>query len=218
MPADGKWDLTWRLNLILLTCRIWWAPNNASRWQMGFKHRTLVAVMTWLVIRQFRNRGSIPSKDKGFSRLHIVQTSFGAHRASIQRVPWVNRPEREADHPPPYSAEDKNAWNYTSQHPLYVSQGVETNCSIFTLTLYLLTWRIWWAPNNASKWQMGFNLAFRGLTEEWFKTFRSVRIWSYIQNTFCKNIVVFFRLFLQYSLFVNNSTIRRYDPSYWHSR
>jgi hypothetical protein len=24
------------LTLILLTCRIWWASNNASRWQMGF--------------------------------------------------------------------------------------------------------------------------------------------------------------------------------------
>jgi len=36
MPADGRWDLTWRLNLVLLTWRIWWAPNNASRWQMGF--------------------------------------------------------------------------------------------------------------------------------------------------------------------------------------
>ena len=31
------------------------------------------------------------------------------------------------------------------------------------LTLILLTWRIWWAPNNASKWQMGFNLAFKVL-------------------------------------------------------
>jgi len=28
------------------------------------------------------------------------------------------------------------------------------------LTLILLTWRVWWAPNNASKWQMGFNSAF----------------------------------------------------------
>ena len=27
----------------------------------------------------------------------------------------------------------------------------------------LLTLRIWWAPNNASKWQMGFNSAFKGL-------------------------------------------------------
>jgi len=32
MPADGRWDLT----LILLTWRIWWAANNASRLQIGF--------------------------------------------------------------------------------------------------------------------------------------------------------------------------------------
>jgi hypothetical protein len=29
-------------------------------------------------------------------------------------------------------------------------------------TLILLTWSIGWAPNNAGKWQMGFNLAFKG--------------------------------------------------------
>ena len=33
------------------------------------------------------------------------------------------------------------------------------------LTLYLLTWRIWWAPNNASKGHMGFNSAFKGLKQ-----------------------------------------------------
>jgi hypothetical protein len=32
-----------------------------------------------------------------------------------------------------------------------------------TLTLILLMWWIWWAPNNSSKWQMGFNSAFQGL-------------------------------------------------------
>jgi len=31
------------------------------------------------------------------------------------------------------------------------------------LTLILLTRRIWWSPNNASRWQMGFNSAFKGL-------------------------------------------------------
>jgi len=31
------------------------------------------------------------------------------------------------------------------------------------LTLILLTWRIWCAPNRARKWQMGFNLVFKGL-------------------------------------------------------
>jgi len=34
----------------------------------------------------------------------------------------------------------------------------------FQLTLILLTWKIWWAPNNARKWQMAFNLAFKGLS------------------------------------------------------
>jgi hypothetical protein len=34
------------------------------------------------------------------------------------------------------------------------------------LSLILLTWRIWWAPNNANKWQMGFNWAGKGLTRE----------------------------------------------------
>ena len=32
-----------------------------------------------------------------------------------------------------------------------------------SLTRILLTWRIWWASNNASRWQMGFNSAFKGL-------------------------------------------------------
>jgi len=31
------------------------------------------------------------------------------------------------------------------------------------LTLILLTWRIRWAPNNARKWQTGFNTAFKVL-------------------------------------------------------
>jgi len=33
----------------------------------------------------------------------------------------------------------------------------------YLLTPILLTWRIRWAPNNASKWQIGFNSAFKGL-------------------------------------------------------
>jgi hypothetical protein len=39
------------------------------------------------------------------------------------------------------------------------------------LTLILLTWRKWWASNNASKWQMGFNSAFKGLI---YVTWRTV--------------------------------------------
>jgi hypothetical protein len=35
------------------------------------------------------------------------------------------------------------------------------------LSLIPLTWRIWWAPNNASRWQMGFTSAFKGLNRRW---------------------------------------------------
>jgi hypothetical protein len=31
------------------------------------------------------------------------------------------------------------------------------------VTLYLLMWRIWWAPNNSNKEQVGFSSAFKGL-------------------------------------------------------
>jgi len=37
---------------------------------------------------------------------------------------------------------------------------------LWYLTLILLTWRMWWAPNNASTWQMGFNSAFKGLSSQ----------------------------------------------------
>jgi hypothetical protein len=37
------------------------------------------------------------------------------------------------------------------------------HCSGSLLTHILLTWSIGWAPNNASKWQMEFKLAFKGL-------------------------------------------------------
>ena len=43
------------------------------------------------------------------------------------------------------------------------------------LTVILLTWRIWWTTNNTSKWQIGFNWAFKVLnsTEKKTQTFRA---------------------------------------------
>ena len=43
------------------------------------------------------------------------------------------------------------------------SEGLSGFPNYQRLTLILLKWRIWWAPNNASKWRMGFNWAFKGL-------------------------------------------------------
>jgi hypothetical protein len=42
-------------------------------------------------------------------------------------------------------------------------QKREENTFKTILTLILLTWTIWRAPTNASKWRMGFNSAFKGL-------------------------------------------------------
>jgi len=47
-------------------------------------------------------------------------------------------------------------------HGMSSIKSIQTICrnSFSHLTLNPLTWKIWWAPNNASRWQMGFNSAF----------------------------------------------------------
>jgi hypothetical protein len=55
-------------------------------------------------------------------------------------------------------------------------------------------WRIRWAPNNASKWQMGFNLAFKGLrsllVRSWLG-FQEWRIREYaISNAWLRDYVI----------------------------
>ena len=82
---------------------------------------------------------------------------------------------KELDYIPWYSA--LTAFSFlnlrltgTTIHPLFKVKQLDwlIHFIIFiifltTLTLIPLTWRIWWAPNNASKWQIGFNSAFKGL-------------------------------------------------------
>ena len=53
---------------------------------------------------------------------------------------------------------------YLSFSYIFSRREVKVNWTLNnTLTLILLTWRIWWAPINASRWQMGFNSTFKGL-------------------------------------------------------
>jgi len=65
-----------------------------------------------------------------------------------------------------------NHSNHITSSCLHLSPRVPANHLRFVtamwgekwvLTLNPLTWKIWWAPNNASKWQMGFNPAYKGL-------------------------------------------------------
>jgi hypothetical protein len=43
-------------------------------------------------------------------------------------------------------------------------------------------WRKWWTPNNASKWQKGFNSAFKGL----ILILLTVHLWT--RNTNMNNV------------------------------
>ena len=49
------------------------------------------------------------------------------------------------------------------------------------LILILITWRIWWAPNNASRWQMGFNSAFKGLNSGGRLKSRTVQFYDVLE-------------------------------------
>jgi hypothetical protein len=58
------------------------------------------------------------------------------------------------------------------------------------LTLTLLTWRIWWAPTKASKWQMGFNSVFKGLRNEsaWYRISKEgivvcFKVWNFFARS-----------------------------------
>jgi hypothetical protein len=84
-----------------------------------------------------------------------------------------------------YVIRNKNFDVYIPLHivglPHYRGSGLVRRCTVQVaivrrrpLTLILLTWRIWWAPNEASKWQMGFNSAFKGL-KKWVTDDRKQR-------------------------------------------
>jgi len=51
------------------------------------------------------------------------------------------------------------------QYSLQVNGWPPCLLGLRSVTLILLTWRIWWDPNNDSKWQIGFNWAFKGLRQ-----------------------------------------------------
>jgi len=54
-----------------------------------------------------------------------------------------------------------------------------SSLKVNNLTLILLTWRKWWAPNNASKQQMGFNSGFKGLRTAQYMRERLKSEWNY---------------------------------------
>jgi hypothetical protein len=76
---------------------------------------------------------------------------------------------------------------YGKEHSFWSSHTAEqfwttkkmTHCVNGSLTLILLTWTIWRAPTNVSKWRMGFNSAFKGLMcRAAFPYSNALRIWT----------------------------------------
>ena len=70
--------------------------------------------------------------------------------------------------------------------------SVHSTGSNTKLTLILLTWKIWWAPNNASHWQMEFNSAFKGLSINIIWRWQ-VRASSYSSNKLTNQMQQFFK-------------------------
>jgi hypothetical protein len=74
---------------------------------------------------------------RDFMFLKTVQTGYGAQPASYSSGNGIisqalTRPEREVDHSPPYSAEVKNEWGYTSTSSICLHE-VKNNNSTFCL-------------------------------------------------------------------------------------
>ena len=81
---------------------------------------------------------------------------------SAALFPGLKRWGREADHSPASSARNlRGAVGLIAA----CTGTASTLLSYLILTLNPLTWKIRSAPNNASRWQMGFNSAFKGLNQ-----------------------------------------------------
>ena len=160
----------WCLTLILLTWRIRWAPNNASKWQMGFNSAfkglrwlTYIFSLTIPTVFQvfhecFWNMRYIILLQalpwpKQFTLYISIEMFSCPRRHDWSWIPpseWrrlflgIKRRGCEADHSTPSKPEVKNEWRYSSTSPYDFVAWARTSA----LTLILLTWRIGWAHNN----------------------------------------------------------------------
>ena len=73
-----------------------------------------------------------------------------------------------------------------------------------SLTLYLLTCRIWWIPNSSSKGQMRFNLAFKGLSSSLCSLLHSLVASSHLAPNIFLSILFSNTLSLRSSLHVSD--------------
>ena len=82
-----------------------------------------------------------------------------------------SRPHRDSIPDRPVRSQSLYRLSYRAHARLYyisanylISGVIFWNKIYWTLTVILLMWKTWWAPNNASGWPMVFNSAFNPLT------------------------------------------------------
>ena len=56
----------------------------------------------------------------------------------------------------------------------YSKNNSSSNFQSSWLNLTPLTWRLWWAPNNASRWLIEFNSAFKGLNDDFLSFYTMI--------------------------------------------
>ena len=118
----------------------------------GRKPPTTVPRFLPFYIKWYRAASTLTGSIQLFNHTDNGGSIFGCWKStgSYQQVNWALRSRLEG----------KRGVTRISDNALAITWQSHS----WFLTLNLLTWRIWWAPNNASKWQMGFNSSFKGLT------------------------------------------------------
>ena len=95
---------------------------------------TVRLITVWLLIAAGRSGVRIAAGPFGLSRLQIIQTCPGVHRACCSVGAAVKRPGHEAGRSSLSVAEVKGEWSCTSAHSIRL-HGVERYSFAFTLPL-----------------------------------------------------------------------------------
>jgi len=102
-----------------------------------------------------------------YRRRHSADVFLGLHTNSMEQgSSWEadsSSLSQEIPFPPFHGNRRFTAVYITARHlsvfwAIWIQSAI--SLSIY-LTLTLLTWKIWWAPNKASRWEMGFNSEFK---------------------------------------------------------
>jgi hypothetical protein len=142
------------------------APVWSSASPTNYRHLQVYQSKCLRVIGDFPRRTPIPNLHAHLQIIPIRQ--FIYHLTDKFFVSCPVHPNPFIRNTRNYTLEDLHRQYTKYRHKcikhvlLWMMSTLMSQCFFF-LTLILLMWNIGWAPNNARRWQMGFNSAFKGL-------------------------------------------------------